>query len=252
MLGRCVKGWYLPLDNTDPLLHDGRMSKIKHGLHVSAKKLGIPDRYEGLYQEFLDDGKPFDLRKEIALLRLLYVRMEEALTATGQQKIVAIEEAISSKLMKVYGEKTKDAEKLQKTVSTLTSIATAVIAEELGVASLGLGLEDLADHLEKITRAAERMKKIQEGVKLQVNIDTSILVRFIQDVVFHFVEDGRTRQQIIERAMKMSVPNSDGPRAALAAPRVEVTADNVDPLGAEFREVRQQVSQPMPSLEDML
>ena len=41
------------------------MSKIKHGLHVSAKKLGVPDRYEGLYQEFLDDGKPFDLARRL-------------------------------------------------------------------------------------------------------------------------------------------------------------------------------------------
>lgn len=228
------------------------MSKIKHGMYSTAKNLGVPERFTGLYQEFLEEGKPFDLRRELALLRLLYVRMEEALTAAGQEKIDEIAADIESKLMKIYGEKTKDAEKLQKTVSTLTALATTAISEHLGLASLGIGLEDLADHLEKITRAAERMKKIQEGVKLQVNIDTSILVRFIQDVVFHFVEDGQTRQQIIERAMRMSVPNAPGPRAALAAPRAEVTPENIDPLGAEFRESRQEMPQPQPSLEDML
>lgn len=225
---------------------------IKHGMYSTAKNLGVPERYTGLYQDFLEEGKPFDLRRELALLRLLYVRMEEALTATGQEKVDEIEEEIRSKLTRIYGEKTKDAEKLQKTISNLVAVATEAIAEKLGLASLGIGLDDLADHLEKITRAAERMKKIQEGVKLQVNIDTNILVRFIQEVVFHFVEDGRTRQQIIERAMKMSIPNSDVPRAALAAPREVITPETVDPLGAEFRDTRREVSQPAPDLEDML
>lgn len=227
-------------------------SSVKHGMYSTAKNLGVPERYTGLYQDFLDEGKPFDLRRELALLRLLYVRMEEALEATGSEKVQEIEEEIRSRLTKIYGEKTKDAEKLQKTIQNLVAIATEAIQEKLGLASLGIGLDDLADHLEKITRAAERMKKIQEGVKLQVNIDTNILVRFIQDVVFHFVEDGRTRQQIIERAMRMSVPNSDTPRAALTAPREVITEATVDPLGAEFRDARQEVSQPPPSLEDML
>lgn len=225
---------------------------IKHGMYSTAKNLGVPDHYTGVYQEFLQEDKPFDLRRELALLRLLYIRMEDALTAKGDEKLHEIETDIREKLLKLYGEKTKDAEKLQKTISNLTAVAAEAVAEKLGLASLGLGLEDLADHLEKITRAAERMKKIQEGVKLQVNIDTNILVRFIQDVVFHFVEDGRTRQQIIERAMRLSIPNSETPRAALAKPREIITPETVDPLGAEFRDTRQEVSQPSPSLEDML
>lgn len=225
---------------------------LKHGKHASAKTLGVPERYTGLYDEFLAEGKPFDLRRELALLRLLYVRMEEALEAKGDEKVQEIEAEIRAKLLKIYGEKTRDAEKLEKTITNLVAIATEAISEKLGLASLGLGLDDLADHLEKITRAAERMKKIQEGVKLQVNIDTNILVRFIQEVVFHFVEDGHTRQQIIERAMRMSIPNSEVPRAALAAPREVITPETVDPLGAEFRDARMAVPQPEPSLEDML
>lgn len=227
------------------------MAKVKHGLYSTAKNLGVPERYTGLYQDFLEEGKPFDLRRELALLRLLYCRMEEALEAKGSHVLDEIEEDLRAKLLKVYGEKTKDEEKLKKTVENLAAIAATTISDKLGLASLGIGLDDLADHLEKITRAAERMKKIQEGVKLQVNIDTTVLVRFIQEVVFHFVEDSHTRQQIIDRAMRMSVPSS-APRPALVQPREAVTADNVDPLGAEFRDSRAEVAQIGTSLEDML
>lgn len=224
---------------------------LKHGAYSSPDVLRVPARYDGIYQQFLAEDKPFDLRRELALLRVLHCRMEDALAGRGEQVVSEIEETIADRVRKQFEKKTKDPERVAKVIDTLTQIAVSVIHEKMLMSSLGIGLDDLADHVEKISRVAERMKKIQEGVKLQVQIDTNLLVRFIQDVVFHFVADTATRQQIIQRAMMLSVGNRPAD-TALAAPRAAVTAENVNPLGSELAAESVILEQTEIPLEEML
>lgn len=224
---------------------------LKHGQYSSPDVLRVPAKYDGIYQAYLKEDKPFDLRREMALLRVLHCRMEEALAGRGEAIVDEIEQCIADRVRKQFEKKTKDPERVAKVVDTLTQIAVSVIHEKMLMASLGIGLDDLADHVEKITRAAERMKKIQEGVKLQVQIDTNLLVRFIQDVVFHFVSDHTTRQQIIQRAMMLGAPNRPA-EAAFAPPRAALTPDVVNPLGSELAAESIILEQTEIPLEEML
>ena len=208
--------------------------QVKHGMYTSAEVLRVPTQYSGAYQDFLSDEKPFNLRAEMALLRVLYLRMEDSLENQGELKVEEIQEKIKEKLFAVYSEKTADKEKLARLTDLCATAAADVIKTEIGLASLGLGLEELANHLEKISRVAERMKKIQEGVKLQVNIDTTILIKFLQEVVFHFVQDRSTRQQMIQRAMSMALPNRPQAELKAAAERPVLTPESINPLGHEI------------------
>lgn len=224
---------------------------VKHGLHTSPDVLRVPAKYEGVYQEFLKDDKPFDLRRELALLRVLHCRMEEALTNRGLDSVLNIQERIQKKLIEHYGEKTTDPEKLDKLASLCSHMVTAIVQNELGLASLGIGLDGLADLLVKISVVAERMKKIQEGIKLQVNIDTSVLITFLQTIVFKHVRDHSARQEIIQDTMRMAVPNRPD-RQLHGEDRGTVTPENVNPLGTQLEADYHEVAQIDTTMEEFL
>ena len=65
--------------------------------------------------------------------------------------------------------------------------------------------KDLAVILDTISKVAERMKKIQEGVTLNININAEMLTRFLVNVVFPSVPEPDRRSMIAGRARQFSV-----------------------------------------------
>lgn len=226
--------------------------RIVHGKNASAAALGVPETYHDTYAHFVSEDKPFDLRREMALIRVLYQRMEDHLHTQSGNTIEMIANSIEEKLARIYGEKTKDKEKLAGIIRTCSQVATQVVKDELGLSAIKLDdLMDLSDHIEKISRVAERMKKIQEGVKLQVNIDTNLLVKFIQEVVYPFVPERSVRSAMIEQAMRLSLPNRVE-REANTQPRTAVTPENLNPLGELEAVSARVIEQTEVTLEDIL
>ena len=197
--GNAGEGEYCPI-------HRRRFAKnVTHGRYAKPEIAhGVPLQYAGLYQEFIQDDKPFDLRREMALLRTLFVETRNNLDAGKLDKANKIEEAIVEQLSaSLKG----SPEKMRPLLTLIGQTVRQVLDDELDITS-GMDLDEaegLGRLLETISRVAERMKKIQEGVKLQVQIDTNILVRFLQHVVFPEIPEVERRQRMIMRASRMGI-----------------------------------------------
>ena len=90
--------------------------------------------------------------------------------------------------------------------------------------------------LDTVSKVAERMKKIQEGVKLQVSIDTNILIRFLQQAIFPETPEPERRQRMLMRASQMGISRvvSEDP-FALPASLAEVVEEAPVPVVTRVR-----------------
>jgi hypothetical protein len=180
---------------------------IKHGKFASKELLGVPKKYDGIYQDFLQDDKPFDLRREMALLRILYIEARELLDNANSDKSTLIEEEVLKKLSHIFK---GSEEKVKPILDVVSQTLKSVLSNELPSENLTLSdIDAISKLLETISRVAERMKKIQEGVKLQVSIDTNILVKFLQKVVFPEVVEPDRRNRMIMRASRLGLSRNN-------------------------------------------
>lgn len=185
-------------------IHRAKFAKnITHGKYAKPEILGVPARYHGAYQSFLADPRPFDLRNEMATLRALYVEIRENVDVQTENKV----EDITGKLVSKLSARLKGNPEVMKKICTLVGqTAEEILREEIGVTWIGVETgRELGNILEQISRVGERMKKIQEGVKLEVSIDTNVLIRFIQQVIFPAVPEADRRQRIIAGAQAMAI-----------------------------------------------
>ena len=178
---------------------------------------GVPALYTGLYQDFLNDPKPFDLRREMAMLRSLFVEARTNLDSHTNEKGEKIEKEI---LQRMASQLDADKETIKAILSVAGNAIHAVLQEELDLSCMSLEHSiELGGFLEQISRVAERMKKIQEGVKLNVAIDTTVLMRFLHTVVFPVVPEHDRRNRMVELASQVAV--SAAPQTALPLPTVD-------------------------------
>ena len=210
-------------------------ANVKHGKYASKEVLGVPKEYHGIYQDFLSDKKPFDLRREMALLRTLFVETRNKMEASCLNKAAEIEDALAKKLD--HGMK-GDPERKRKLISLVLSCAREVLQDELDLTA-GLTIDEAKDltwMLDTVSKVAERMKKIQEGVKLQVSIDTNILIRFLQQAIFPETPEPERRQRMLMRASQMGISRvvSEDP-FALPASLAEVVEEAPVPVVTRVR-----------------
>lgn len=184
--------------------------KIRHGKYAQVEvALGVPPKYVRTYKEFLHSEKPFDLSRELALLRALYVELRDSIEENRPARAQAFIDyargrflrcLISMKMNPVVAE-----EVVGKFLVPILEDALAVCWDQKG---LGLDLEEareLTGILEAVSKVAERMKKIQDNVTLSVNINAEMLTRFLVNVVFPSVPEASRREAIASRARQFSV-----------------------------------------------
>lgn len=171
---------------------------IKHGQYAKAVP-GVPQRYAGVYQEFLASSKPTELLSEMAMLRTIYVEMRDLMESRREQGIDAMVEEVKERLDKTIRRDPGDEELIQSFLDLVVTTSRHVYMTNFGKMFATLDeLREVSDHLMKVVKAAEIMKKIQEGIKLNVQIDTNLLVRVIQQAIFPVVPESDRRSRIIQ------------------------------------------------------
>lgn len=202
--GEAGTGKYCPI-------HRHKFQKrIKHGKYAQTEiMLGVPPKHLRTYQEFLKTEKPFDLSRELALLRTIFVELREAMDERRPQKVAAFLEQLTHELTR-----TLIGRKLNPEMSKILAedylipviYDTFVLMWGVGVTMLDPDeAKDMTYILDTISKVAERMKKIQEGVTLNININAEMLTRFLVNVVFPSVPEPERRSQIAGRARQFSV-----------------------------------------------
>lgn len=194
-----------PAEGNEYCAHHRKMyaARVVHGKYARPEILGVPKRYHGQYQAFLASDKPFDLRNEMAILRTLVLEMRDVVDVNIEIRSGQIAHRFADRLRKLFEE--EDSTDVEPLVRTCTDAILQVLSTELlSLSSMG-ELREVSDMVGKVVKAAEVMKKIQEGVKLEVSIDTNLLIRFVQTAIFPVITDMEQRRQIIQRAFLLGL-----------------------------------------------
>lgn len=184
--------------------------RIQHGKYAQTEiALGVPPKQLRNFQEFLRTEKPFDLSRELALLRTLFVELRESLDERRPQKVATFLEQLHTEFVRALVER-----KLNPEIAEQLSRGFLIpVVHDNFVLMWGVGIsmidpdeaKDLTFILDTISKVAERMKKIQEGVTLNVSINAEMLTRFLVNVVFPSIPEPDRRQAIAGRARQFSV-----------------------------------------------
>lgn len=164
-----------------------------------AKDRGVPERYRDVYRQFLNSHEPYDLRAELALQRTLVVEARDCLEQQTERRRKELCQAVRDSLRKRLSRQ-GDSEKL----SRLLDLVEEVVDQEVSITFPSFltmqHYKDLSFLLRQVVETAEKMKKIQEGVKLDISLDTDTLIAWLKFVVFPFVTDPAVRAQMVQRA----------------------------------------------------
>jgi hypothetical protein len=171
---------------------------------VNPDELRVPRKYYGVYQSFLNSEEPYNLKAELAIQRTLFVEARDHLEQRSEERQENFLEYVESQLKeKVKG----DPGRLQALVQRIRSILQEGL--EKFYPSLCGSMEDfktLSSLLDQTARTAERMKKIQEGVKMEIRLDKEMLISWLKFVVFPFVTDPAIRGAMVQRAATFKLP----------------------------------------------
>lgn len=179
-------------------------ANVTHGRTASPDVLGVPSRFTGVYQDFLNNPKPFDLRSEMAMLRTLYMELREHLDSQSVGKL----DHVTDKVLDELAPKLKGSEELvQFLLTTVGQTLKATLMEEMDISWSASkdNIRELSDLLEKISRVAERMKKIQEGAKLEISLDVNLITRLLTTVVLPEVPEPDRRARIMQKASMLAI-----------------------------------------------
>lgn len=181
-------------------------ASIVSGKHSKYKVPGVPRQYDGIYQDFVAQQKPFDLTADIAKLRTLYVECRDILDSRQPEKIRAACRVIRSQIDGMIERHPEQEAFVETLLNTIESKIKAELLDRFSVSTFSTDeIKDLTFLLNSIVKAAEAMKKIQDGVKLQVEIDTTMIVKILKECVYPAVPETERRQQIIARLRQISV-----------------------------------------------
>lgn len=171
---------------------------------------GVPLKYDGIYQDFLKSEKPFELRHEIALLRMMYVEMRDIIESNREEKIDTLIDAVKDHLDKTINRRPEHEEMIQGLLELIAQTTRLKFKTEFTASLSSIEeLREVSDLLMKTVKAAEIMKKIQEGIKIQVQIDTNLLIRIIQQAIYPVVTETDRRARIIQN-LAMIAPSAAG------------------------------------------
>ena len=161
---------------------------------------GIPRRYEAVYQDYLASTEPYNLKAELALQRTLFVEARDALEQKSAKRqglfVQLVQDSVGAAL--AAAEADVDEEAVLKLIEKGCKEA---FLRTFPALCAGLqDFKDLSSLLDQVAKTAERMKKIQEGIRMQVALDTESLMAWLRFCVFPFIAEGRTRSLVMERA----------------------------------------------------
>lgn len=197
---------------------------------------GVPFRYVRTYQEFLAENRPFDVSRELAMLRTLQVELRDIIDGRAPIRLKKMSddaaEAVRARVSRADDRIQPDAlfrivsEEVNRILQTSFAVPATSSAE----------IREMSVLLERTARVADTLKKIQEGVKLDVTINHDMIVRILQMAVFPAVPESDRRRRILHVLQGMSMgPLEPHP------PLPDVSGIPVDAL-----------AMPVPSLEGLL
>lgn len=193
--------------------HLKRLSQgVTHGLTASRKVLGIPETYHDVYQEFYESDAPTDLRRELALARTVFVEVRDALLSGDKRDECAVK--IVGALREHLGDDVPPGLFDQYAVSLVEAIVP-ILKPYMPLTNMKLEVaKDLTKILGDVAAIAMKMKKIQDGLVLKVEVNQQVLVQFVQQVIYPVITDSSQRQAIAERASQFALRRTNQPEEA--------------------------------------
>lgn len=199
--------------------HDRKVAAVSdasrtHGLRSKAETLGVPAGERLTFDEFHSLNKPFELTTELAYLRTILVEMRKALESQRDTSRDLFLEDLHERSTQLLLEANMKPAVVEKLVGALHPVWVDIIEAYYGPAEplQPEQFQMLADMIEKISRVAEKAKKIQEGITLNVEFKNvgPILVRFVREILFAEIHDPmpsarELRQNIVARVRSMNL-----------------------------------------------
>lgn len=210
-------------------------ASITHGQHAKAEVLGIPKEFQHNYQQYLADGKPAELNRELALLRTLVDISLGYIQHYSENNRVALGRDIDEVLERCF----QEADVAPDVISPLKAIFyDAVMRTALRYVPEYVfepkTVSKVAELIDQTRKCAESLKKIQEGFKFHVHIDNQLLIGFVRDVIYKEVTDPQLLMAIADRAKTFSARKITG---YLEAPRSVLT--DLDDMPVTLGELQQ-------------
>lgn len=189
--------------------HKRRYAKnVTHGNTASPELLGIPQNQQLTFKQFYEQEKPLELLQEIAYLRTLGVELRKSIDRNRQEARDELLEEFSIMMSDFLIEAGFENDDITTALEELKKEMDFILEAHLGPAD-PITPEDIAElrnHIEAISRVAEKAKKIKDGFTLTVDMGNvhPILMAFTQQVVLPNVTDRFMRSQIVESARAFS------------------------------------------------
>lgn len=180
-------------------------ANVTHGRYARPETLGVPAQYEGIYQEYLNSERPFDLRKQYAFINALYHEMRDTATLKAEARTEACTNGVVADLRAALHK--ADPAQLEKLSTFIRDSMDRNMHMSFPLTGrLNMDdLETLTQVLERISRVASTMKKIVEGVELKVSIDFDMLLRYVQHVILPILPTQELRSQAAIRTRAFSI-----------------------------------------------
>lgn len=180
----------------------------------------VPEKYKGVYQEYLDSPRPFDLRQQYAIINALYYELRDIVDSRVGARLQALDEEFKDSLTSALAGTEPSPEKILKAtkISQIASNTMLYLLPQFVPVSTMLAqkdIESLSDLLERISRVAERMKKIQEGVELKVHIDMDMILKLTREVFLPILPTPQLKELALVRIRTFFLTRSGSLREAL-------------------------------------
>lgn len=193
---------------------------VRHGRTASPELLGIPHNKQLTFQEFYESQKPFELIGELAYLRTLLVEQREAMEATRpsfRENILRDFATLGSMDLVEAGVSDDAALKILDVLSPRLQVILNEYhgpVEPLSAQQYSM----LGDTIERISRTADKAKRIAEGITLNVDFGSvqHTLIRFVREVIMREIRDPDDRARIVSRVREMNL-TGDRPVTHMAA-----------------------------------
>lgn len=195
--------------------HKKTSNGVTHGNRSKAQTLGISPNEQLTFEEFHALNKPFELNTELAYLRTLLVEIRKSMESQRDTSRDTFFEDLHERTLQFLLEANMKPAVAEKITNSLHPVWTNIIEAYYGPAD-PLQPEQfmmLGDLIEKIARTAEKAKKIQEGITLNIEFKNigQILTKFVREVLFAVVRDPlpptaiQLRQEIVTAVRTMNL-----------------------------------------------
>lgn len=190
------------------------IASTTHGMRSKQETLGIPNSERLTFEEFHRLDKPFELTTELAYLRTVLVEIRKAMESQRDTSRDTFLEDLKERSEHLLLEANMKPAVVEKLVGALFPVWVDIIEAYYGPVE-PLQPEQfmlLADMIEKISRVAEKAKKIQEGITLNVEFGNvgGILIKFVREIMFSEIHDPlppahELRANIVARVRNMNL-----------------------------------------------